>query len=919
MASNNEAKIRFTAETSDFTQAIKDANSEMSTLRAEMKLNEAQFQNTGDQTEYLSQKTALLEAQLEANADKQEALTQKLEAAKDIYGEDSEEVSKLERQLIYAQTEEEKLKGQLEQTNQGLTDQSQAADTAGESVDSMSEILVNAGIAAAIKEIADAAYDLAGAFDDANAAIVEGTGASGEALEELNQTAHSAFSRIADADQDLSGVADILAELNTRFGVTGESAEDLTVSVANFAHHTGTDGTKAVDDIANVMNRWGMDIDDVDGLLDDLTTANQSCQMSVDEMTRYLSENSIQFQELGYSTEDALAMLISLSDGGANVSSVMSGMKKAVGNLSEVTDDVPGAFQDAIKAISECDNVSEALQAQVGDTGLTVEEVFGAKAAQELAANVQNGNFNIEQWTQVLRDNQGALDDTTSNATTMGDAMAQAGNALSLAFAPVAEVIAEVVTKVAEVVSSIGQFISQSPVAQSAVAALGTAFGVLAGAIAIAATIKAVTSAVGALSGVMTILSNPVFLVITAIAALAAGLIYAYNQSEKFRNIVNKVFNGIKTVVLTVVNAVKKVIQTVFKAILGFFNNTWPKAKQIVVSVWNAIKNTVSTVVNGIKTVIQTVFNVIKTIIILYLNAYKTVIVTVWNAIKTVVTTVVNAIKTVIQTVFNAIKTVVISAWNAIKSATSSAWNAIKNAVTTPINAAKSAVSSAVGSIKSTASSAWSSIKSATSSAWNAIKSAITSPIRSAKSTVSSVFSSIKSIVSGAVSSVKSTVSSGFSAVKSAITKPFESAKSTLSGIVSKIKGFFPINFGKILHFSLPRISVSGGKAPWGIGGKGTKPSFGVSWSSHAAGGVFDKPTLIPTMRAIHEVGEAGPEAISPISVLQDYIGAAVQRYMPMPINYNLLGMKVAEACAKMDLSIELNHRELGRVVREVV
>lgn len=918
MASNNEAKIRFTAETSDFTQAIKDANSEMSTLRAEMKLNEAQFQNTGDQTEYLSQKTALLEAQLEANADKQEALTQKLEAAKDIYGEDSEEVSKLERQLIYAQTEEEKLKGQLEQTNQGLTDQSQAADTAGESVDSMSEILVNAGIAAAIKEIADAAYDLAGAFDDANATIVEGTGASGEALEELNQTAHSAFSRIADADQDLSGVADILAELNTRFGVTGESAEDLTVSVANFAHHTGTDGTKAVDDIANVMNRWGMDIDDVDGLLDDLTTANQSCQMSVDEMTRYLSENSIQFQELGYSTEDALAMLISLSDGGANVSSVMSGMKKAVGNLSEVTDDVPGAFQDAIKAISECDNVSEALQAQVGDTGLTVEEVFGAKAAQELAANVQNGNFNLEKWTQVLQENQGALADTTENATTMQDAWTQATNSVSVALgSSLAPAISDVVIKVSEIITKVAQVVQKSPALQAIITGVATALGILGTALGISAAITAVQKAFAMLN--TTLLVNPIFRVVTAIAALAAGLIYAYKHSEKFRNIVNKVFNGIKTVVLTVVNAVKKVIQTAFKAILGFFNNTWPKAKQIVVSVWNAIKNTVSTVVNGIKTVIQTVFNVIKTIIILYLNAYKTVIVTVWNAIKTVVTTVVNAIKTVIQTVFNVIKTVVTSAWNAIKSATSSAWNAIKNAVTTPINAAKSAVSSAVGSIKSTASSAWSSIKSATSSAWNSIKSAITSPIRSAKSTVSSVFSSIKSIVSGAVSSVKSTVSSGFSAVKSAITKPFESAKSKLSGIVSKIKGFFPINFGKILHFSLPRISVSGGKAPWGIGGKGTKPSFGVSWSSHAAGGVFDKPTLIPTMRAIHEVGEAGPEAISPISVLQDYIGAAVQRYMPMPINYDLLGMKVAEACAKMDLSIELNHRELGRVVREVV
>lgn len=818
MAGNNEAKVRFTAETSDFTQAIKDANSEMSTLRAEMKLNEAQFQNTGNETEYLQQKTELLEAQLEANAEKQEALTQKLEAAKDIYGEDSEEVSKLERQLIYAQTEEERLKTQLEQTNQGLTDQSQAADEAGSSVDSMAEILVNAGIASAIKDIADAAYELAGAFDEANAAIVEGTGASGEALEELNQTAHSAFSRIADADQDLSGVADILAELNTRFGVTGEAAEDLTVSVANFAQHTGTDGTKAVDDIANVMNRWGMDIEDVDGLLDDLTTANQSCQMSVDEMTRYLSENSIQFQELGYSTEDALAMLISLSDGGANVSSVMSGMKKAVGNLSEVTDDVPGAFQDAIKAMAECDNVSEALQAQVGDTGLTVEQVFGSKAAQELAANVQSGNFNIEQWTKVLQDNQGALADTTENATTMQDAWAQATNSVSLALGgTLAPVISDVVTKVAQVITKVAQLVQDSPALQAIVMGVATAFGILAGALAISSLISIVQKAFAMLNATM--LMNPIFLVITAIAALVAGLVYAYRHCETFREIVDKAFNVIKTVVVTVINTVKTVITTVFNAIKNHFSTTW--------------------------------------------NTAKTIVVTVWNAIKTAVTTAVNAVKSVVTSVFNAIKSV-------------------------------------------------------TTSVWNAIKNAITHPIQTAKSTVTSIFNGIRSTISSVVNGVKSTVSSAFNAIKSAMISPIESAKSKIQGIMNKVKGIFPLHIGRVFSgLSLPHISVSGGKAPFGIGGKGSLPHFSVSW--HAKGVIFDTPTLFPALNSWHGVGEAGPEAVSPISTLQDYISVAVQKYMPQPIDYSLMAEVFANACAKMGITIELNGREFGRAVREVV
>lgn len=848
MAGNNEAKVRFTAETSDFTQAIKEANSEMSTLRAEMKLNDAQFQNTGNETEYLQQKTQLLEAQLQANADKQEALTDKLEVAKEIYGEDSEEVAKLERQLIYTQTSEEKLKGQLEATNQGFTDQSQAAEDAGSAVDDMANILMNAGIVSTVMEIADQVYELAGAFSEANAAIVEGTGASGDALNELNEAAHSAFGQIADADQDLAGVSDILAELNTRFGITGKDAENMTVKVANFAQHTGTDGTKAVDSMANVMNRWGLSMEDADGLLDDLTTANQSCQLSVDDLTGYLAENSIQFQELGYDTSDALAMLISLSDGGANVSSVMMGMKKAVGNLSGATNDVPGAFQDAIKAIADCDSVSEALQAQVGNTGLTVEKVFGAKAAQELASNVQSGNFNIDKWTKTLKNNQGALADTTENATTMQDAWAQATNSVSLALGDtLGTAVEDVVIKISEVITKVSEVIRKSPVLQAVIVGVATALGILAAALGVSALIRMVTTAWGALNAVMML--NPIFLIVTAIAALVAGLMFAYKRCKTFREVVNKAFSGIKKVVVTVLNVLKKVFTTVWEAI-----------KKVVVTVWNTIKNTVLTVINVIRTVITTVFNIIKGVVTV-----------VWNGIKLAIVTPIKAAATVVKTVINGIKNVISAVWNAIKGVTSRVWNAIKNAISTPI--------------------------------------------RAAVSVVRSVVSKIKSFLN--FSGLGSTIKSMFSKIGKFISDPIGTAKDKIKSIIKKLKNFFPFNLGKLFKFQLPNIFKRTGKK------KGSF-AFGVNWTNYdaknAAGAVFKAPTILPSVNGVrHLVGEAGPEAIAPISVLQGYVGAAVQQYMPQPIDYSLMAEVFANACAKMGITIELNGREFGRAVREVV
>lgn len=765
MANKNEAKIKFTAETQEFTQQLNAANSEMSSLRAEMRLAEAQFKNTGDGAEYQQQRMELLEASLQANHDKQEALTAKLEVAKQIYGEDSEEVQRLERSLTNARTEEQNLLSQLNDTNGGMEQQKEAADSAGGAMDDMAQVLISAGIADKIKEIGEAAVEMAGDFSEASATIVEGTGASGEALDGLNRSAKAAFGSIADADADLNSISAILAELNTRFGVTGDEAEDLTRKVSNFAQHTGTDGVGAVDSIADIMHRWGLDMEDVDGLLDDLTTANQSCQMSVDQLSGYLVNNSTQFQELGYSTEDALAMLISLSDGGANVGTVMSGLTKGVGNLSEVTDDVPGAFQDAVNAIAECGSVSEALQAQVGDTGKTVEEIFGKKAAQELATNIQNGSFSIEGWTQALQENDGALQSTTENATTMQDAMSQAANNVSLAlgstFAPA---IAAVVTQVAQVITQVAQVVQDSPMLQAVVMGVAVALGILAAALAISAVIQGVTTAFGMLNTVL--LANPIFLVVTAIAALVAALIYAYNNCEEFRAIVNAAFAAVRNVATNVFTSVRNTVTTVF--------------------------NTISSIARSISATLSSV-------------------------------------------------------WNGIRTTASTVWN----------------------SIRSTASSIWNSIRSTASSVWNGIRTAITNPI--------------------------------------------EAASNTVQGIINRIKGFFPISIGRIMsNLKLPHFSISGEFSlnPPSV------PHFDIDW--YAKGIVFNAPTLIPTMNGVKGVGEAGPEAVSPISVLQTYVGSAVQRYAPQ-IDYDRMGEKVAGACAKLGISIEVDKRQIGRVVREVI
>ena len=116
------------------------------------------------------------------------------------------------------------------------------------------------------------------------------------------------------------------------------------------------------------------------------------------------------------------------------------------------------------------------------------------------------------------------------------------------------------------------------------------------------------------------------------------------------------------------------------------------------------------------------------------------------------------------------------------------------------------------------------------------------------------------------------------SAVKGAVTKIPSAVKSIFTKAVSLVKSF-PGRFKNALKFSwslphlnLPHLSVSGGKAPFGIGGKGSLPSFHISWYKKAMESpyVFSDATLFGA-------GEAGDEMLYGRSRLMSDIKEATQ------------------------------------------
>lgn len=118
-----------------------------------------------------------------------------------------------------------------------------------------------------------------------------------------------------------------------------------------------------------------------------------------------------------------------------------------------------------------------------------------------------------------------------------------------------------------------------------------------------------------------------------------------------------------------------------------------------------------------------------------------------------------------------------------------------------------------------------------------------------------------------------------FGGIKDTITEKINGARDAVDKAVQKIKGFFPLSIGKIFsNLKIPSITVSGGKAPYGIAGKGSLPSFDVKWN--AEGGIIDKATIFGMTKngTLLGGGESGKEAIAPIDTLRGYVRDSVRK-----------------------------------------
>ena len=127
-----------------------------------------------------------------------------------------------------------------------------------------------------------------------------------------------------------------------------------------------------------------------------------------------------------------------------------------------------------------------------------------------------------------------------------------------------------------------------------------------------------------------------------------------------------------------------------------------------------------------------------------------------------------------------------------------------------------------------------------------------------------------------------SAIGTKFSEIKDGITNKINAAKEAVKNAIDKIKGFFKFHWS-LPKLKMPHFSMQGSFSllPPRV------PHVGVDW--YAKGGVMTRPTMFGMNGSIAMVGgEAGPEAIAPISTLQSYIADAVNQQGSQVIQINM-------------------------------
>lgn len=431
-----------------------------------------------------------------------------------------------------------------EATEDGAESAEDAEDAAKSAAEGIAEALAAVGITAMVKEAAEAVYELADSFSDAEKNITASTGATGAELDELMGSAERVFS--SSHAESLDQVAAAMSSVRTATGLVGDELERATQYGLALEDTLGYEVSQSARTASSLMKNFGLSAQEAYNLI---TIGAQSGADKNGDLLDVLNEYSAHYAALGLSAEEFMSSLIDGAEAGVfSVDKVGDAVKEFNIRAKDGSDTSAQAFEMlgmeaeemSAKFAQGGEVASEAFFAVVSAINNLEDPMTKNTAAvalfgtmyEDLEANILPVLGNIEGGTLQMHD---ALSTITNDAKSLSDKWTEAGNSLETAFSnAVSPAITSTSETLAGFAKSAGDYLQEHPMVAKAITAIGVGLGTAA--LAVAGYTAVTKVAIPAIHDFNLALSaNPlgaVALGITAVVAAGTALVSMLDKAE---------------------------------------------------------------------------------------------------------------------------------------------------------------------------------------------------------------------------------------------------------------------------------------------------------------------------------------------------------------------------------------------------
>ena len=242
-------------------------------------------------------------------------------------------------------------------------------------------------------------------IDEAMATIQTGTGATGEALEQLEDDFKAVFGSVP---ADAQTVASAIADLNTTLGLTGEPLQEAARTALELADAMGTDTATLINNTARSMQVFGKESEQVAPIMDKLFVASQDTGIGIDALTSNLQAYGPVLKNAGFSMDESIALFGQLHESGVDASRVFPGINAFLRKAAdEAFPDYSKSIQEATEALEDNQEAiasNEAKQADLQERINELAEDTLAKHSDALETNREKHEDLQERINELAED-----------------------------------------------------------------------------------------------------------------------------------------------------------------------------------------------------------------------------------------------------------------------------------------------------------------------------------------------------------------------------------------------------------------------------------------------------------------------------------------------------------------------------------